>query len=274
MNMTIAVVQFEITHQQPEINLRRIESFIARAKQQHANVIVFPEDCVTGSIFGDRSKLDSNGTYRNAFEQLAKTYAIDIVAGSFMEQTSKGAFNTSYYIDASGNSLAQYQKTNLYHSERHFLNQGSDIAVFDTAYGRAGIVICWDIMFPELFRRMMRAGVEIIYCPSYWYREITGPYSSYNPHSEEQLIDAICSARSIENNIVFVYANAAGVMKNPDGSVDTLTGHSQITLPFIGAIHKETSNTETMFVKTIDTSILQAAANTYKLKEDLEKRII
>ncbi len=274
MKCTIAVVQFQITHQQADVNLSRIEQFIRQAKEQQANVIVFPEDCVTGSIFGDRSKLDSTGTFKTAFQALAKKYAIDIVAGSFMEQTDRGAFNTSYYIDAKGNILAQYQKTNLYLSERHFLNAGNDIAVFDTAYGKAGIVICWDIMFPELFRRMMRAGVEIIYCPSYWYQEIAGENLAYNPQSQEQLIDALCVARAVENNIVFVYANAAGMMKNPDGSTDTLIGQSQITLPFIGAIHKENTNKEILFIQTIDTSILEDAAKTYKLKEDLEKRII
>lgn len=268
MKFSIAVVQFKITHQQPQKNLSRIESFIKDAVEQQADVIVFPEDCVTGSIFGDRRKLDSTGMYRAAFQNLAKKYHIDIVAGSFMEQTPGSAFNTSYYIDARGTVLGTYHKSNLYLSERKFLTAGDGIAVFDTKYGRAGLVICWDILFPELFHRMMRAGVHIIYCPSYWYQEIAGAGLLREPQSEEKLIDAISAARATENNIIFVYANAAGVMKNPDGSVDTLIGHSQIAQPFTGAIQKLNHNKEEIFVQTIDTSILEQAELVYQTRID------
>jgi predicted amidohydrolase len=57
MSVQIAVVQFKITHLQPELNCQRIESFVEKAKERQAQVIVFPEDCMTGSIFGDVSRL-------------------------------------------------------------------------------------------------------------------------------------------------------------------------------------------------------------------------
>ena len=274
MKFKIAVVQFKITPQNPKRNLERIEKFIQQAVKKTTNVIIFPEDCVTGSIFGDRSKLDHNFSYRNAFQALAKKYKIDIVGGSFMEGTPRGAFSTSYYIDARGKVLGDYKKTNLYHSERHFLNPGSEIAVFDTKYGKAGLIICWDIMFPELFRRMMREGVQIIYCPSYWYEEIAETGLQYNSKSEQNLIDAVAATRATENNIIFVYANAAGVTKNPNGSADTLIGHSQVTMPFAGALQKVSSNQEKMFIQEIDLDILCKAEKIYRFHEDLVKRII
>lgn len=274
MKINIDVVQFKITPQNPTSNLRRIEQFIAEAANQKANVIIFPEDCITGSIFGDRAKLDHDFTYRIAFQKLAKKYHIDIVAGSFMEQRATGAFSTSYYIDARGKVLGEYQKSNLYLSERHFLSPGNSIAVFDTKYGKAGLVICWDIMFPELFRRMMRLGVQIIYCPSCWYEEIAEEGLKRNPKSEQNLIDAIAATRAVENNITFVYANAAGIAKNPNGSADTLIGHSQITMPFVGSVKKLSHNREEMFIQEIDLNLLKEAANVYRLQEDLLKRVV
>jgi len=268
MKVTIAVVQFKISHLQPKENFTNIEYFIKKAKKQSANVIIFPEDCVTGSIFGDTNWLDTNGKYQKSFQNLAKKYSIDIVTGSYMESTINGNFNTSYYINDHGEILGKYQKNNLYLSERNFLTQGKEIAVFDTNYGRVGIVICWDILFPELFQRMAQAGVQIIYCPSYWYHEIAKENLQLNKDSEIKHIDALCISRAVENNIIFIYANAAGVIKYKQNQSDTLIGHSQITLPFYGPIKKLKRNHQSMFIKTIDISILKQTNQIYKLRNN------
>lgn len=260
----IAVVQFQIAHLDIETNFRRIEEFIVKAKDDNADVIVFPEDCITASIFGDLSKLDRDNVVRDRFRLLAMKHEIDIITGSVMEGTEEGNFNTSHYIDAAGNVLGTYRKNHLYPGEQYFLSPGTEIAVFDTKFGKAGIVICWDMLFPEIFERMKRQGVQIIYCPSYWYREIAEPMKAFNPRSEEQLIDALCVARSVETNAALVYCNPAGVMAFPNGSIDTLIGHSQITMPIIGALQKLDHNEETMLIQDIDLALLEESAKIYK----------
>lgn len=263
MSFTIAVVQFRIAHQDSATNFKRIESFIRKAKKRQANVIIFPEDCITGSIFGDRSKLDTQHYNRETFRLLAKKHHIDIVTGSSMEGTPTGNFNTSYYVNKNGEVLGTYSKNHLYHSETSFLTPGTNVSVFDTAFGKAGIVICWDLLFPEIFERMKAQGVQIIYCPSYWYREIAESIPNRDIQSEERLIDALCLTRAVETNAAIVYCNPAGVMKNPNGSIDTLIGHSQIVLPGIGTIEKLNHHRETMFVETIDLMSLKTSKKAY-----------
>lgn len=263
MNPRIAVVQFQIAHLDTETNFKRIEEFIQRAKADSADVIVFPEDCITASIFGDLSKLDSDRSVRDRFQSLAKRYEIDIVTGSVMEKTDNGNFNTSYYIGSDGNVLGTYRKNHLYPSEYRFLKPGTEVQVFDTKFGRAGIVICWDMLFPEIFERMGKLGVQIIYCPSYWYREIAEPMQLHNMVSEEQLLDALSITRSVEANAALVYCNAAGTITFPNGSTDTLIGHSQIVMPVFGAITKFDHNDEAMFVQTIDLAPLEQSARIY-----------
>lgn len=262
--MRIAVVQFEIAQQDTPKNLERIEGFVKQAAEQKANVVVFPEDCMTGSIFGDLTKLDTTHRARTAFQELAKKYQIDIVTGSSMEGTPEGNFNTSYYVDAKGEVLAQYRKNHLYPSERSFLKDGTDCPVFQTAYGKAAIIICWDMLFSEIFQRMMKAGVEIIYCPSYWYKEIAESMAALNPDSEEQQIDALCVARSLETNTVLVYANAAGIVHNKNGSRDTLIGHSQIVMPVLGPIVKLDHRDEQMIVQDVDLGRLESSKKIYQ----------
>ncbi len=265
MSVRIAVVQFKIAHLDQQNNLERIEDCIRNAVGQSAQVIVLPEDCMTGSIFGDLSKLDSTCYARSVFQVLAKRYQIDIVTGSSMEGTPKGNFNTSYYINAKGEVLGTYQKNHLYPSEYAFLKPGTEVPVFETAYGKAGIVICWDMLFPEIFQRMKAEGVQLIYCPSYWYREIAETMASFNPSSEEQQMDALCIVRSLETNAVLIYANAAGTQPYANGTKDTLIGHSQIVMPVLGAVHRLDSNAEGMFVHEIDISLLNRSQKIYQL---------
>lgn len=262
MPFRIAVVQFKIAHLQPEKNFRRIERFIQKAKQKQANVIVFPEDCITGSIFGDLSKLD-RGEVQPRFQKLAKAYGIDIVTGSCMRQTTKGNFNTSFYIDARGKVLMEYDKTHLYPSEHRFLKSGLGSKVFKTAYGKAALVICWDMLFPDLFADLKQQGVEIIYCPSYWYQEIAETIPGHHPKSESRLLDALCLARAVETNAMMVYANAAEIQKYTDGSQDSLIGHSQIVLPGKDAIKRLMHCRETMFVEEINLAVLKQTKKVY-----------
>lgn len=267
-NLRIAVVQFSITHLKPEINIEHAESYIKEAAEKKARVIVFPEDFMTGSIFGDTKYLDRDRTFLKRFQLLAKKYSIDIVSGSWMEKTPMGALNTTNYIDSNGVVLGEYHKNHLYLSERHFITPGTEVSVFGTSYGKVGLIICWDIMFPEIFQRMNALGVQIVYCPSYWYKEIAGEGLKYNGQAEEQHLDALCLARAVENNIVFVYANAASIMQFPNGTSDHLAGHSQIALPFKGTLAKLNHNFEEIIIQDVDLSVLGLAEETYHLRAE------
>lgn len=263
MNPSIAVIQYRILHLQVEENLKRIESAIACAKKKGANIAVLPEDCITSSIFGDLAKLDTTHHARDAFQVLAKKYSIDIVTGSVMEGSNKGNFNTSYYIDAAGTVLNTYHKNNLYISERKFLSPGSECSVFDTAFGKAAIVICWDMLSPNLFQNLKSQGVQLIYCPSFWFREIADTIPGRSRYSEEKLIDALCLTRSVETNAALIYCNAAGTTNYPNSTRDTCIGHSQIVMPGRGVIKKLNHNHQGMFIRTLDLSILDASKKIY-----------
>lgn len=277
MKIKIAVVQLEIVQLKPEKNLKRIETFIKKAKTKKAQVIVFPEDCITGAIEdevtgvkGDYKKwLDKSQTIKKAFQKLAKKYQIDIVSGSCTELVKKHIFNTSYYINAKGKILGTYHKNNLYKSERPFITPGKAVCVFKTAWGKAGIVICWDIMFPEIFQKLVRAGVRLIYCPSYWFRGISEETDKYNHREQEQQIDALCIARALETESVFVYTNAAGTAYYQNGTKDILIGHSQITMPILEVVKKIKNNRENMFVQEIDLALLDKAEKVYQTRVSL-----
>ena len=267
MHMRIAVVQFEVQPFAAAENLVRAEQFIREAAPL-ADLIVFPEDFITGPLGGNKTFADYEGCYVQHFQQLAQKYAIDIVPGSFIEGDATGLYNTTYYIDKTGTVLGKYRKVNLWHPERSYVTAGNECSVFDTAYGRVGLIICWDLMFPEVFRAMLQQKVEIVICPSYWCFEDATAGLKHDPFSEIKLVNALCTARAFENEIILVYANAAGEGHVPLGT-ERLIGRSQITAPFRGPLHQLAHAHEEMFIQTIDKAILRDAEEAYTIRTDL-----
>ncbi len=264
MKLKIAVVQFEIRQFAPEDNLKKAEQFIKEAAPE-AQIIVFPEDFITGTLSGEKSFVDNEGRYVRHFQQLAVTYGIDIVPGSIIEGDHVGLYNTTYYIDRTGSILARYRKMNLWIPERVYITPGNEIVVFETRFGKTGLIICWDLILPEVFQAMVRQGVEIVICPSYWCFEDAGSGMKYDTNAEVKLVNALCVARAFENEIILVYANAAGVGKY-QGIEERLIGRSQITVPFKGALRVLEHNQEEMFIEEVDTSILNDAEAAYQLR--------
>lgn len=272
MKFKIAVVQFKIGQFLLEKNLKKAEKFIKRAASSKANIIVFPEDFVTGPIEGKKKFADPENKYRKHFQYLAKKYKIDIVPGSFIEEEKSKLYNTTYYIDSNGKIKSRYRKINLWLSERKYFTAGRKVSVFKTKYGKIGLIICWDLIFPEIFRKMVRKGVDMVICPSYWLRGDAGNGIKYDADSEIKLVDSLCIGRAFENEIIFVYCNAGRKLRI--GKIqDTLIGHSQITVPFKGVIKKLEHNNEEMFIQEVDTTILKVAEKSYKIRDDLKNRI-
>ena len=272
MQITIAVVQFEIAQFAPASNLAKAERFIQEAVEQQAQIIVFPEDFVLGPLNGRADLADFDGQYVRHFQELARKYGIDIVPGTIIEGDEAGLYNTACYIDRTGAILGRYRKVNLWLSERSYIDPGHQAVVCETRFGKIGLAVCWDLAFPELFRAMLAEGAEIVLCPSYWCYEDAGIGMQYDPNSDVKFVDALCTARAFEQEIILVYANAAGKLDLEDGSESgTLLGHSQITVPFKGSLYVCEHNREEMFLQTVDTAILADAEIAYEIRSDLRK---
>ena len=93
----------------------------------------------------------------------------------------------------------------------------------------------------------------------------------HDANAEVKLVNALCVTRAFENELILVYANAAGGM-SVEGMEENLVGRSQITVPFKGALARLEHNQEAMFVQEVDTSILQDAAKSYEIRSDLRKK--
>jgi predicted amidohydrolase len=273
MKFKIAVVQFEINQFSPEKNLKKAEEFIKKASSSKARIIVFPEAFITGSSKETKESINSEDKYIKHFQHLAKKYKIDIVPGSIIGQDKSGLHNMTYYIDSNGKIKSKYKKVNLWHPEKKRFIPGHKVSVVNTKFGKIGLIICWDLAFPEIFRKMEKKGVNIVICPSFWCYGDAGKGLKYDANSETKFVDSLCVDRAFEEEIIVVYCNAAGKLELPNIQ-DTLIGHSQITVPFIGTVKKLEHNREEMFIQEVDTAILKDAEKVYQIRNDLKHKVL
>jgi len=261
---------------QIENNFERAAAFIRSAAIQGAELVVLPEYHLTNWVPKTEGFLDLCGQweiYLKKYQDLARECKICIVPGTIVERhkdansNEEKLLNVAYFIGESGEILGKYVKKNLWHPEReHLTSSGADQhQVFDTPFGKVGLLICWDLAFPEAFRALILQGAKLIIIPSFWTLNDCSPAGlKYNPSSEGLFLDSTLTARAFENTCAIIFTNAGG----PPGQY---AGLSQITVPFIGPITRLGSSSEGMSVVDLDLGILEVAEENYKVRDDLAK---
>ena len=177
--MKVAIVQFKASTKK-EINLKKIINYIMEAAKNNAALIAFPEYMMfyTNSLQTPRQLANFaetiNGNFVNTIAKTAKINNIQVV-GSFYEKSSKKdhVYDTSFIVDNSGIIISTYRKIHLYDAlgfrESDKMISGSKIAKpVKTSIGKIGMMICYDLRFPEMSRSLAVAGSEILIVPSAW----------------------------------------------------------------------------------------------------------
>ncbi|CAN9302295.1 unnamed protein product [Alternaria alternata] len=158
----VAVIQLHPKPLQPEINFSKAVEFVRSAASQGAQLAVLPEYHLTNWKPNDPEFLA-------VVEQ-------SIVPGTIVESHKENSaeedrlLNVCYFISPSGEIAGKYIKKNLWGPERdHLTGSGhSPHEVFDTPVGKVGLLICWDLAFPEAFRELIAQGAQIIIIPTFW----------------------------------------------------------------------------------------------------------
>ena len=172
----ISLIQMSMVDSKEE-NLKKAIQKIREAALSGAKIVSLSELFLT-PYFCNKEHVDKDYTdlitnvYLDSISKLAKELEIVIVAGSIYEKTSDDRkFNTAVVFDTNGESLGLYRKMHIPHDPSFFeLNyfEPGDLGykVFDTQYGKIGILICYDQWFPEAARSLALQGVDIIFYPT------------------------------------------------------------------------------------------------------------
>jgi predicted amidohydrolase len=187
-----------------ESNYARAEKLIIEAARGGANLICTTECFLDGYAIKDKAiPLDQyralgepipDGKYFQRLAKLANRLDIYLVAG-MLEADGERRYNTAAVIDPHGKLLGRYRKHQLEH-ELVRNTPGTETPVFQTAFGKAGVIICADRRDPELVKRLRDDGAEFILCPS---GGMFGPDRN----------DPIVQARSKENGVPIIFVHPA-----------------------------------------------------------------
>jgi len=202
MKITISVAQMDVSFGKPAENFARIESFVAQAATEQADIVVFPEMWNTGydlTRFNDIADVNGLQTL-HVFKALAQKYHIMIHTGSVATKRGDQFFNTTYIIDENGKLLSTYDKVHLFGlmHEDEFLTPGSQKDQFEVKGVPATSVICYDIRFPEWLRTLSLNDSRIIFVPAEW------------PTPRMPQWRTLLAARAIENQSFVVGVNRVG----------------------------------------------------------------
>ncbi|MDH3312527.1 MAG: carbon-nitrogen hydrolase family protein [Nitrosopumilus sp.] len=206
-----AVVQFKASTKK-EDNLKKIISYILKAAAKNATLCAFPEFMMFYTNSSQTPKQLASlsetidGNFVTTIAKVAKENHIQVV-GSFYEKSRKKdrVYDTSFIIDKSGKVISTYRKIHLYDAlgfrESDKMASGSKIAKpVKTSIGKIGMMICYDLRFPEMSRSLAVAGSEVLVAPSAWVK---------GNMKEEHWI-TINKTRAIENGCYVIAPDQVG----------------------------------------------------------------
>ncbi len=236
--MRLALIQIKVDYGKPKSNLERVIAQVREAAAESPDILVMPEMWNTGfelkslADTADRAGIPGARTVG----ELAGKYKVNIVGGSVADIRERNVYNTSYIYNRKGEEVASYSKVHLFGlmEEGGYLTPGSSRVEFTLDNIKCGIIICYDLRFPELSRALALDGIKILFVPAQW------------PQPRMHAWRTLLQARAIENQLFVVGVNCVG----KEGTAEFF-GHSMIVSP-TGEVIAEGSAEEEIIYADID----------------------
>lgn len=167
-------------------NVRTAGIYLEKIKDEKPDFVILPEmfccpyQTQNFPVYAE----EEGGSVWQQLSEYAKQYGIYLIGGSMPEKDAEGkVYNTSYIFDRQGKQIGKHRKVHLFDidvtggqtfKESDTLTAGDHDTVFDTEFGRMGVMLCFDIRFPELARMMVNDGAKAIFVPAA-FNMTTGP---------------------------------------------------------------------------------------------------
>ena len=228
-------------------NIRKLSRFCARAKDAGADLVVFPEMSDTGyamPVIREYAAPWTEGAVP-ALRDAAKELSIAIISG-VSERDGASIYNSQVFIDAAGEIIGHYRKTHLFKpppvEEHTCFACGDHLAGVDFSDLRLGLSICYDLRFPEVYRRLAtEENANVFILSSAW------------PFPRVEHFRILATARAIENQSYIVVANRVGT----DAGV-AFCGNSVIIDPYGVVLASASADAEEMIFAELSADSVEA----------------
>jgi len=250
----IALAQIKYSGKSRE-NVNIIKKYIKLAKSRGADIVCFPEGCL--SLNNRKNPFDLNHNFIKEIKDECKTNHIwCIINDDFIIRGE--TYSLALLINRAGKSVGKYRKINL-SGDSDSVIAGNHTKVFKTDFGKISIVICWDLILPDLFKRIKKAGAEIVFCPAQWHHE-EGIYKRKYKLRDLKLLRSLVMTRAYEN-FYFV------ALCNPLTKRKDLVSYSAICSPH--KMLKEITNEEGLITAQADLNEIDRLHKLYKVPKKI-----
>jgi len=241
-SVVVGIVQFDVVEGDVETNLTRAFQGLMKLSESGCHLAVLPEMWSCG--FDNGNLASQAGETPGIVERLRIFAARErmVVAGSLPELVDGSVVNTLYAVDSDGEIKGRYRKLHLFTptgEDNHFA-AGQEAVVAETSIGRLGLMICYDLRFPELARGLVLDGAEILVVSAQW------------PAARLAHWEALLKARAIENQCFVVGVNRVG----RSGTL-VYNGGSQVVSP-LGEVQAHAGGADGEVVTAMDAEVLAA----------------
>lgn len=221
----VAVAQMHCVPGDVAANLATIESLVGLAARDGARLVVVPETATTGYFISDRlDKLaePDDGPSAQRLAEIARSAKVHLAVGMAISDAGK-YYDAQLLFGPDGARLATYRKAHLFSAERESFAAGNTPTVVETAIGRIGMTICYDLIFPEYTRRLVDLGADLIINSTNW---ITDAFQRDTWGWGGSTVQALAKTRALENGVWLAMANCIG----PEWKFESI-GHSCVVAP-------------------------------------------
>jgi omega-amidase len=205
MIINATAIQFNVKQGDVDANLAYVREALRRAADKGATLAVLPEMWSSGFAYKNLNELAlrTEGIVEELLE-LSRTLKL-VICGSMPEPNGDKVFNTIFLAD-NGRLAGIYRKIHLFSllGEDRAFSGGDHWLLADTSIGKIGVIICYDLRFPELTRRLAVEGARVICVPAQW------------PKPRQEHWRTLIRARAIENQLFVVSCNACGLIGKLD----------------------------------------------------------
>lgn len=217
-SIKVSIIQMYVRAEDTVSNRERAKCLITKAAIEKPDIIMLPEMWTTGFHLNKIKEIcDIEGRPTlDMIRNLAKNYNLNIISGSFANIIGKNIYNSAFVVNRKGEIVADYNKIHLFKTmqENEYFNGGDEICTFEIEGIKCGLIICYDLRFPELARKLALQGIKILFVSAQW------------PAARIEHWNILLRARAIENQIFVVACNIAGEYRE-----DTFNGNSMIISP-------------------------------------------
>jgi predicted amidohydrolase len=251
--LNISLAQMNIALGDVRKNVAIMQKMVEEASRRGSKMIVLPELWSTGYDL-QKAKDYASQLNQGLFAQLstaATQYKIAIT-GSILELRGLAVSNSAPVFHPTGRMMGVYRKIHLFRlmQEDQYLQAGSSPLMLDLPWGPTGVAICYDLRFPELFRRYALDGAKMVIIPAEW------------PLARIEHWRALLIARAIENQCYLVACNSAG-----DTGGTVFGGHSMVVDPW-GRIVIEAGEEPQLLTVEIEMNVVEEARSKIPVFED------